>query len=276
MPADLHIHSSFSDGTNSPEELVQLAKDVGLTTISITDHDGISGIERAVNYGEKSGVNVVSGIEFTTENPKTEVHILGYFLDIKNSSLLEFIKKVQDSRKERIYKIVNKLCDLGAKIEALDVFSIAGNDCPGRPHVAKALLNKGIVSSIKEAFVRFLDFRGPAYVNHMKISPKDAINIIRQAKGLSVYAHPGASNCDEIIVDLVASGLAGIEVFYPTHSYEQLKRYKNFANKYNLVMTGGSDFHGSESGRPIRLGETVMTDELMEKLKLKYEYLCRN
>ncbi|MGB9613010.1 MAG: PHP domain-containing protein, partial [Candidatus Margulisiibacteriota bacterium] len=217
MVADLHIHSNFSDGTHSPEEVVAMAKEARLKTISITDHDVVEGILPAQEEGQRIGIEVISGVEFTTELPKAEVHILGYFIDYKNQKLLEVLAKIQKSRSQRVYQIVEKLMGMGINLEAEEVFSLAKGKSPGRPHVARALLAKKIVRSVKEAFERFLDFHAPAYVPHYKLTPAEAIALIKEAGGIAVFAHPGMSNCDEIIPDLMAEGLRGLEVYYPAH-----------------------------------------------------------
>lgn len=183
MPADLHIHSNFSDGVDSPEEIVRLAAAAGLTAISLTDHDGIDGIERAEEEGRRAKVEVIPGIEFTTENPRAEIHILGYFIDYKDPELLSVLEKIQADRVKRIYKIVKKLKALKVDIEPEDVFSISGKKSPGRPHVARALIGRGAVSSFKEAFNRYLDFRAPAYVPHYKLSPEEAVRLIVKVGG---------------------------------------------------------------------------------------------
>jgi len=274
MPADLHIHSNFSDGVDSPEEIVRLAAAAGLTAISLTDHDGIDGIERAEEEGRRAKVEVIPGIEFTTENPRAEIHILGYFIDYKDPELLSVLEKIQADRVKRIYKIVKKLKALKVDIEPEDVFSISGKKSPGRPHVARALIGRGAVSSFKEAFNRYLDFRAPAYVPHYKLSPEEAVRLIVKVGGIPVFAHPAISNSDEIIPDLVAEGLRGLEVYYPGYQPERIERYLGLARKYGLLVTGGSDFHGMESGREVKLGELAIPDELVEKLK--NEHLRRN
>jgi predicted metal-dependent phosphoesterase TrpH len=274
MPADLHLHTFYSDGTQSPQIIVELAAKNGLTTIAITDHDVVTGIDPAIEVGKKVGVEVIAGIEFTTEALNTEVHILGYFVDYYDQLLLTNIDKIQHGRESRIFKICEKLKNLGVEIQAEEVFALAGHRAPGRPHVARVLVKKGFVSSIKEAFDRYLDFHGPAYVSHYKLSPAEAIKLVLGAKGLPVYAHPASSNCDQIIPDLMAAGLVGLEVYYFSHNQSQVKHYQALAKKYGLLLTGGSDYHGAGSGRDIELGNFSIPDNLVKKLK--DEYLRRN
>jgi len=266
MPADLHIHTTFSDGTFSSEEIVRLAKKAGLKTISITDHDTVDGIEPGIKEGEKLGVEVIPGIEFTTEVPEAEIHILGYYIDYKLPQLKEILKKIQEDRISRIYKIVEKLDKLGVRLNSQRVFEIAGHGSAGRPHVARALIEAGHVRSIRQAFDKYLNYGAPAYVAHFRLTPEEAIKLILEAKGIPVLAHPAVSNFDSIIPDLLAAGLKGIEVYYSGHSREDKKHYLGLARKYNLLVTGGSDFHGLANYREVELGETTIPDELVDEL----------
>ncbi|MDI6730960.1 MAG: PHP domain-containing protein [Candidatus Margulisbacteria bacterium] len=274
MSADLHVHTNFSDGTLKPEEIVELAKKVGLKTIAITDHDVVAGVRRGQEKAEEVNVEVVPGIEMTTEAGAAEVHILGYYIDCNNAQLNEILGRIQKGREERIYKICDKLKGLGVDLDPEKVFAEAGHRTPGRPHVARALRSIGAVSNFKEAFVRYIDNKGPAYVPHYKLTPKEAIKIIGQAGGMSVFAHPKISDVDHIIPDLMADGLQGIEAYYPGYSEDEIKRYLTLAGKYGLLVTGGSDFHGPGSGRDIELGAVAISDELMDKTR--NEYLRRN
>lgn len=274
MSADLHIHTTFSDGTHTPEEVVEQARKAGLKTIAITDHDVVDGIELAIKKGKELGVEVIPGIEFTTEAFDTEIHILGYFIDHRSPELIEAITKIQKGREKRIFKICEKLKGLGVDLNAEKVLELAGNRAPGRPHVARALVEKGYVKDFKEAFNKYIDFHGPAYVSHYKLSPEEAVKLVVSAKGVPVYAHPRVSNCDQIIPDLMVAGLAGIEVYYSGHNQRQTQHYLNLARKNGLLATGGSDYHGVRSGREVELGELTIPDELVKKLK--DEHLHRN
>jgi predicted metal-dependent phosphoesterase TrpH len=267
MPTDLHIHSNLSDGTETPEELVKLAQAVGLKTIALTDHDNIDGIEVAMVSGKGYGVEVIPGIEFTTENPRAEVHILGYFFDHHDSELLAILGKIQEGRVDRIYKIVEKLKEQGVEIAADEIFAISGKKSPGRPHVARVLIAKGLVTNFKEAFSRYLDFRAPAYVPHYRLLPAEAVELIKKSGGIPVFAHPVISNCDDLIPDLMAAGLRGLEIYYPGYYADQIEHYLALAKKHGLLVTGGSDYHGSNSGRELKLGEHTIPDELVDKLR---------
>ena len=267
MPADLHIHTIFSDGTATPEEVVKLAKDAGLKTIAITDHDVVDGIDRAVAAGKSIGVEVIPGVEFTTEVPRAEIHILGYFVDYKDKSFREILKKIQEDRSTRIYKIVEKLKKVGVTVSAEEILDLASEGSVGRPHVARILVKHGFVKNFREAFEKYLSYGAPAYVPHYKLSPAEAVGLVLKVGGIPVYAHPAVSNCDEIIPDLLAAGLMGIEVYYTGHSKMDEKHYLGLAKKYNLLITGGSDFHGLGTAREVELGEITISDKLVKKLK---------
>ena len=170
MPADLHIHTNFSDGLLSPEEVVKRSAKAGLTAIAITDHDTVDGVARGIDEAQKAGIKLVPALEFTTDVPGTEIHILGYFIDHKAAWLLELLKKIRDDRVNRVHKIVEKLKKLGVNIDADEILKLADLGSVGRPHVARVLLQKGIVKSIQEAFNRYLDFNAPAYVPHFRLS----------------------------------------------------------------------------------------------------------
>jgi 3',5'-nucleoside bisphosphate phosphatase len=266
MPADLHIHTNYSDGIYTPEEIVRKAKEAGLTTIAITDHDTVDGIERAIIEGEKLGIRVIPGIELTTDLKDTEIHILGYFIDYKAQWFLKLLKKMRDDRENRVKKIAKKLKDIGISIDADEILKQSDGRSVGRPHVARALLKKGIVSSIQEAFNKYLDSNSPAYVPHFKLSPAEAIQTIIKAEGVPVFAHPAVSACDEIIPELVKAGLAGIEIYYSKHSDFQIKHYLKIAEQYNLLVTGGSDFHGTMRVKE-KIGGASVPDEHIDKLE---------
>jgi len=274
MPADLHIHTSFSDGLLSPEDVVNKAHEAGLTIIAITDHDTVDGLPRAMAEGSRIGIKVIPGIEFTTDLPGTEVHILGYYIDYKADWLLELLKRIRNDRINRIYKIVEKLKKLGINVDVNEILKLAclpagrvDIGSVGRPHIARVLLQKGIVNSIQEAFNKYLDYNAPAYVPHFKLTPSEAVRTVRRAGGIPVYAHPAVSKKDDIIPELIKEGLAGIEVYYSKHSDSQVKHYLSLAKKYGLLFTGGSDFHGFGTMRDVTLGDIRMSDNDVEKLE---------
>lgn len=266
MAADLHIHTTFSDGCETPEEVVAKAKEAKLSAIAITDHDNVEGIKSAQAAGEKLGIKVIPGIEFTTEVPEAEIHILGYFVNDKDPKLRAVLEKIQGSRHSRIFMILEKLKKIGVNLDPDKVFAFSKGASAGRPHVARALVEAGVVKSIRSAFDKYLGWQGPAYVPHYKLTPEGAVKLILENGGIPVYAHPLVSDHDKIIPELVSFGLKGIEVFYPGHSDEQRAYYLALAKKLGLLVTGGSDYHGAANPREGRLGEVYLPDEYMEKL----------
>ena len=276
MPCDLHIHTVYSDGTYTPEKIVKVAKKVGLTTIAITDHDTTMGLAEAEAAAQKYGVEVVPGIEFTTESNDLEIHILGYFINRDDADFQAILTKLRDSRKERIYKMVDKLKGLGIRLKAREVLREARTGSPGRPHLARVMVREGICANLAEAFQKYLAFGGPAYVEHYKLLPKDAIELIKKVKGVPVLAHPrvleryeAREKLAKLVGEWAGLGLQGIEVFYPTHRDVDKEYYLALTKKYNLVPTGGSDFHGEASVREIIFGEFTLDDKHLDQLKLK-------
>jgi len=263
--ADLHLHTFFSDGTFSPEELVERAKKAGLSCIAITDHDIISGIAPAQKIAADS-LEVISGIELSAEINSKEIHVLGYFIDTQSLRLQKEIEKINIIRRERVFEMVDKLNKMGVNLEAEDVFKVAGQGSVSRLHIAMAMVSKGNVSNIYEAFSRYIGNKGPAYVGKFSLTPEDAFGLIREAKGIAVLAHPQASNCDELIPSFVKAGLRGLEVYYPEHSESTVNRYLQLAGKYNLLVTGGSDCHG-QFKPDVSVGKVSIPYELVERLK---------
>lgn len=264
--ADLHLHTLFSDGTYTPEELIVRAKHKGLSAIAITDHDTVKGIAAAVKAGIAKGIEVLAGIELTSEYEGTEIHLLGYLIDYENSELKEKLAFLSRHRVERIYKITDKLRELGVNLEAEAVFEVAKQGNPGRLHVARALVQKGWTSSTDEAFRKYIGDKSPAYVLGFKLSPGEGIKLIKEAGGIPVLAHPYSLNRDELIPLFVDFGLMGIEVYYPQHTQSMINFYLELAKKYNLLVTGGSDCHGKAKPE-VMLGSVKISYELVEKLK---------
>ena len=264
--ADLHVHTSESDGTLTPKQLVREALSRGLSAIAIVDHDTVGGIPEAEVAAQGVDLEVIAGIELTAQYEGQEIHILGYFLDLQNKALLEKLNLVQLNRIERVHKIVNNLEQQGVKLNAQDVFDISGKGTVGRMHIARALVKGGWVTTTAEAFRKYIGDKSPAYVLGFSLSPVEAINLIKGAGGVAVLAHPYILHDDALITELAGYGLQGIEVYYPEHSQSMVNFYLDLARKLNLLVTGGSDFHGSVKP-DIKLGTIKIPIELVEKLR---------
>jgi 3',5'-nucleoside bisphosphate phosphatase len=266
--ADLHLHTQFSDGTFTPEELAGHGARLGFAALALTDHDSVEGGARMAAACARAGIEFIVGAELTAEHDDTEVHILGYFLDPENQVLLKKIGKFQIVRQERIREMVAALNKLGVPLEAETVFALANCKSPGRPHVARALVKEKLVGHLDEAFEKYLKKGRPAWVPKTKMSALEGVELIHQAGGLAVMAHPGLNRTDEIIPDLVDSGLDGIECFHTRHSTVLSQRYLEIADKFQLLVTGGSDCHGFSKGKPL-IGGIKLPYEHVEKMKAK-------
>jgi len=251
MAADLHLHTHFSDGTYSPEELVGHAGRVGLRAIAVTDHDTVEGCDRAARACAASGLEFVAGAELTCELEGCEVHLLGYYLDTAHPRLLQELAVFQRVRQERVREMVAKLNELQLPLEAETVFALANCRSPGRPHVARALVQQGLCGTVDEAFERYLKKHRPAWVPKFKMSARQAISLIHEARGLAVVAHPGLNHNDHIIPRLVETSLDGIECWHTKHTRAATERYVALARQYGLLITGGSDCHGLSKGKPL-------------------------
>lgn len=246
---DLHVHTTASDGTYSPEEVVRLAAEKGIRAVAITDHDTTLGIQSAIIAGKAHGVEVIPGVEISVRWNGGTMHMLGYFVK-EDAEFLDSLRFLREGRQQRIPRILDKLTSLGISLTEADVYDASKAGSPGRPHVANALVNKGYVSSREEAFSRFLGKGAPAYVEKVKLGPLKSIEIILKAGGVPVLAHPYSLNepdpsrLRQILASLIPFGLKGIEAHYPEHSLEQTKTYLELAEDLGLLVTGGTDFHG--------------------------------
>jgi predicted metal-dependent phosphoesterase TrpH len=266
MFADLHLHTSFSDGTYAPEELASLGRQHGLAAMSLTDHDTVEGCARMAAACEREGVEFISGTELTAESGGHELHLLGYGINLNHARLLAEMARFQTVRQNRIREMAARLNQLGVPLQAEAVFALANCRSPGRPHVARALVQAGYCASLDEAFARFLKLHRPAWVPKTKISALDAITLIHQAGGVAVMAHPGLNRTDQIIPELVEAGLDGIECFHSKHTASTASHYLQMAEKHRLLVTGGSDCHGMNKGKPL-IGTVKLPYQYVEKLK---------
>ncbi len=239
---DLHCHTHFSDGQLSPEETVALARERGLVALSITDHDSFDAIDPAMQAA--GDLEFISGIELSCNYKEYDIHVLAYFVDHKYPPLAEKVKFYQDERLKRGIKIVERLNELGLDLRLDTVKRIAGEGAIGRVHVADAMVNEELVHTFDEAFSRYLGYHAPAYVPKTHFDPEAAINLVHNAGGIAVMAHPGTVRQDNLIEDLKDMGMDGIEVYHSKHTSGQTRHYKRIADKLHLLITGGSDWHG--------------------------------
>lgn len=263
---DLHVHTTASDGTWTPAEVVREAARRGLGGVGITDHDTVAGIAEAQVEAARVGITVVPGVELGAERDEEEVHVLGYFVDTAHPGLRETLGRLRGSRRRRMERMVARMSELGMPLSARRLEELAAGGVPGRPHVARLLVEAGYVRSVEEAFHRYLERGRPGYVARERLSPAEAVRVIREAGGCAVLAHPGLLADDRFIPELVAEGLGGIEAYYPEHSPETVEKYKRLALELGLMVTGGSDCHGPGSGYPVRLGQVTVPASVVEDI----------
>src|SRR6056297_658895 len=269
---DLHMHTTASDGASTPEELVAHCIELGLETIAVTDHDNVTSVEKVKKLGEEKGLKVVPGIEISTYRCEAEYHILGYFVDSENDALLGLTEAILDSRVERTHKMIAKLSEMGYPLEFKDVKKYATGVSLGRPHIARAMVDKGYIEEIGDAFTEeFIDGGGKAYVEKKNVLPAEAIEVILKAGGVPVIAHPyiinhGSALAKEEIARLKNVGLEGVEVYQSKHNEKITKKYKKIAEELDLLITGGSDYHG-ENSPGISPGDCGMTQAEFDQLE---------
>jgi predicted metal-dependent phosphoesterase TrpH len=277
---DLHIHSTASDGTLSPSEILTLAQDLNIAAISITDHDTLDGSKDALSFGIPPSVKFLTGVEISSEPPPSfscagSFHILGYAVDVDHPDLNHTLSMLRDSRKRRNPQILELLSRLGIEISLEEVRNSAGDSQLGRPHIARFMVEKGYVPSIDAAFDEYLGNGKPAYVDRFRFECEKTIKAILNAGGIPVLAHPLLLGIREndILEDLIAvlteMGLGGIEVYYPEHTKNLIAYYSRLASHFNLLITGGTDFHGDikpEIKMGVGKGDFFVPYELYEKL----------
>lgn len=264
---DLHAHTTASDGALGPAELVRLAAARGVQVLAVTDHDSTDGLPEAqAEAARHPGLTVVPGLEINCDADGGEVHVLGYLGDWTAAWFQEFLRNQRVERAARVHQIVERLAALGLPVDPAEVLAQAREGSPGRPHVARVMVARGYVGSVREAFERFLRAGGPAHVPRRKLAPAEAVALIRRAGGVPVLAHPGLGVPDDAIPALVGAGLLGVETYYPEHTPAQVQHYLDLCRAHDLVATGGSDFHGSGLGRATAPGEETVPAEAWEAL----------
>jgi predicted metal-dependent phosphoesterase TrpH len=262
--ADLHLHTHYSDGTYTPAEAVRLGLEQGYRAIAICDHDSIDAVQEAIAEGERVGLEVIPGVELSVHFFGKDVHILGYCFDPASTELREHLALFSNRRRERGEEMVRKLRELGLDVTVEDLLAEVGEGVVGRPHVADALVRKGLVADYDEAFGRYIGFGGPAYVEKFKLSVAEAVDLLAQAGGVAVIAHPGIYVGTASVHAMARDGVRGVETRHPKHSPSQVRLFTRLARELSLVETGGSDCHGHRAGDPT-----------LGRIKIPYEDVLR-
>jgi predicted metal-dependent phosphoesterase TrpH len=270
---DLHIHTTASDGQESPQEVVQRALEKNLAAIAITDHDSVAAIDPAVHMAHGTQLEIIPGVELGIYHHRADVHLLGYLVDHRAPAFLRQIRLFQQARYRRGQKIVSKLNQLGVDLQMDTVLAIAGEAPLGRPHVADALVREEYVHSYGEAFARYLGYHAPAYVPKLGLSAQEAIDLIHSVHGVAVLAHPGILDRDDLIPQLVDMGLDGLEAFHYKHDLTTRRHYVQLAHQHGLIFTGGSDCHGSRFDRGTVLGKAPVPYHCVIALKKRKRWL---
>jgi len=267
---DLHLHSTASDGQFTPTDLVQMCRAKGLRVIALTDHDTTDGVAEAMAAAARADavppLTVIPGVEISTDVPgQYEIHIIGYYIDLENAALQRRLTGMRESRLSRARAIWERLNELGHSVSWERVLVLAGDGSVGRPHIAQALVEAGYAESIADAFQKYIGKTGQAYVPRPKLRPEEAIQLIRDAGGVPVLAHP--DHVIEHIPALVQAGLMGLEAYYNGYPVVEVEFLKRLAHKHGLIVTGGSDFHGPDVTESIELGSTFVPWEVVESLQ---------
>ena len=265
---DLHLHTTASDGTLTPSELVSKARSAGLSIFSITDHDTTAGLAEAAAAAQACGVELIDGIEISAVEEGRDVHVLGYFIDPRSPTLRAFLDRQREDRLRRVCEMGERLAALGAPIDVEPILAEAQRGrSVGRPQIASALLARGHVATRDEAFDRFLEFGGPAFVPRCGASASEVVAIVHEAGGLASLAHPGLLRRDHLIAPLAEAGLDALEVRHSDQDAETESKYRAMARALGLLVTGGSDFHGEHGHRVCRLGTITLPREDYDRLR---------
>lgn len=274
---DLHLHSTFSDGDLTPEALVDRAADAGVNAIALTDHDTVDGIPRFLRHGRDRLRELVPGVEISVDCPRGTLHMLGYFIDHTDTMLNKILQRIRNGRSDRNKQILRKINELGMPLPWSEVQSFAGEDVVGRPHFAQAMLARGYIKNVKAAFDVYLAKGKPAYADRLRLPSADSIRAIRAGGGVPVLAHPftldlSESELSDFVATLANEGLQGIEAYYPEHSKTRTQQYLALAKRFDLAVTGGTDYHGTMTPK-IRIGtgfgRLSVPDELLDRLRAR-------
>ncbi|MFZ5827456.1 MAG: PHP domain-containing protein [Bacillota bacterium] len=265
--ADLHNHTTASDGTLSPREQVKWAADQGLAAVAVTDHDTIKGWDEAIAAGKALGIEVVPGCELSTEVGKSEVHILAYYFDREEDAMAALLERMRGGRRARAKEAVAKLHGLGFTQVTLERVLELGGESVGRPHLAQVLIETGVVRNHEEAFERYLASGRPAYVPRPKLTPEEAIAVVKAAGGVPVLAHPGLVRSDHLVREIIGGGIMGIEAYHSDHGEQQRQFYARWGLDAGLIVTGGTDSHGPTGGRTVVPGTVNVSMDVVAQLK---------
>jgi predicted metal-dependent phosphoesterase TrpH len=266
---DLHTHTTASDGTYAPRDLVIEAASRGVRVLAITDHDSTEGLPEAFEEAERRRpLELLPGIEINCDVEGAEIHVLGYLMEWQAPWFQEFCREQRRERRERVHLMAERMAALGMPFDADEVFALVKEGSAGRPHVAQVMVARGYVKTVREAFDKYLAAGRPGHVPRKKLTPEDAVRLIRRAAGVPVFAHPGLASRDELIPGLIAAGLMGIECYYTEHSAQQRATYLQICKEQDLVATGGSDFHGPQV-RAATLGSPSVPMAAVEALRAK-------
>ncbi|MDF1611866.1 PHP domain-containing protein [Stygiobacter electus] len=266
IKVDLHTHTNLSDGVYSPCELIELANKNGINALSITDHDSINAYEKAYECANDFNIELIPGVEISTDLEDKEIHLLGLFININSDELKKYLNFFREERFHRAKRIINKLNNLGISISIDDVLQFANNSAIGRPHIANTLIEKGYVKNYQEAFEKFLGDYSPAFERKIHVSVQSALKLINEAGGLSFVAHPGYMK-ENLLIKLIEYGIDGIEVIHPSHNENQIQFYRGIVNQYCLLETGGSDFHGGKKMDSENLGKYFISGTQLSAIK---------
>jgi 3',5'-nucleoside bisphosphate phosphatase len=275
---DLHTHSNASDGKLTPDTIVRMAAELGLKYLALTDHDTVAGIPAALKSARAfPELTFIPGVEISTEVTEGEVHMLGYFIDFTDKEFGQSLEKFRGSREGRAQGMIAKLATMGINIDWGRVQELAGDGVIGRPHIARAMIEKGYITNFQEAFEKYIGHGGPAYVERDKMTPAEAVELILRARGLPVLAHPfTAKEPEKLVKELKPIGLVGLEAYYKDASPEDIKAMLLVAKRHNLITTGGSDYHGIGESNEVKPGEVAVplkaAEDLIALAKEKHVY----
>ena len=264
---DLHLHTHFSDGVSTPEQMAEEAERMNLGAIALTDHDTIEGCPRLAKACAARSIEFIPGTELSTDIEGHEMHLLGYFLNTGNEDLIRETTRYQQNRTDRVHGLIERLNSIGVTLTARQVFALANCKAPGRPHVARALVKYGFCGSMDEAFARYLRKTAPGWVPKKNAPYEEGIQLIHQAGGLAVMAHPGLNKIDNLIPRMADAGLDGLECWHSKHPKSTVKRYREMANRLGLLATGGSDCHGPSQGRTPLIGSVRVPCDILDEMK---------